>query len=410
MADDSLFRKSALDKLASPERLDVLMQVTSPQGWIALWTIGLVLVAVVGWSVLGRIGERVNGQGMLIHGEGNRLIRAQGSGFLQKLTIKGGQELKPNDIIANIKAESVADTIRTAQAEFDSVNRENGRRASEDQIRYNSVMQQVRDLETARAKTQATLEAKRANLEERRKMLAANLISRRDVNADELEVSGLERDALNLGQQIATLKSSATTIEQSIRAGSSAVTESKFRLDQTRKQASDILNVMSTYAGRVMAVPKRENDKVERDDVIAAVEETGAPLQAVVFVTDLEGPRIKPGMTVQLDMTPTVRREQYGVLLGTVNSVGQYAATPEEVLSVFANETQAQELLKTGSKFLVRVTLARDPNTPSGFGWSSSSGPSMPIVGGMTISSGAIIVDSRRPVCRVLPIEKLCAS
>jgi HlyD family secretion protein len=109
-------------------------------------------------------------------------------------------------------------------------------------------------------------------------------------------------------------------------------------------------------------------------------------------------------------MTPTVRREQYGVLLGTVNSVGQYAATPEEVLSVFANETQAQELLKTGSKFLVRVTLARDPNTPSGFGWSSSSGPSMPIVGGMTISSGAIIVDSRRPVCRVLPIEKLCAS
>jgi HlyD family secretion protein len=410
MAENPLFRKSALDKLASPERLDVLMQVTSPQGWIALWTIALVLAGAIGWSVFGRIGERVNGQGMLIRGDGNRLIRADGTGRLENLRVKNGQAVAPNNIIANIKADSVKDTVDQTRASYDSLRAETDRRTTEDQIKANSIRQQALDLETARQKTEATLATKRAHLVERRKMLADKLISNRDVDADEQEVAGLERDALNLSQQIATLRSNATSVEQGIRNGTSAVVEAKRRLDGMSKSASSVFNVTSTFTGRVMALPKREGDVVQKDDIIAAVEETSAPLQAAIFVSDREGPLIKRGMPVQLDMTPTVRREQYGVLLGTVTSVGQYAATPEEVLSIIANDSQSAEILKSGSKFLVRVALVQNPATPTGLGWSSSLGPSQPMAGGMTVSSGAIIVESRRPLCRVLPIESMCAS
>jgi HlyD family secretion protein len=410
MAENPLFRKSALDKLASPERLDVLMQVTSPQGWIALWTIALVLAGAIGWSVFGRIGERVNGQGMLIRGDGNRLIRADGAGRLENLRVKTGEPVAPRNVIANIKAESVKDTVDIARTTYDSQRAENERRKTEDQIKINSINQQALDLESARQKTEATLAAKRTHLVERRKMLADKLISNRDVDADEQEVAGLERDALNLSQQIATLRSNATAVTQGIRSGDSAVADSLLRLNEMKKSATSVFNVTSTFTGRIMALPKREGDAVQRDDIIAAVEETAAPLQAAIFVSDREGPRIKKGMPVQLDMTPTVRREQYGVLLGTVTSVGQYAATPEEVLSIIANESQAQELLKNGSKFLVRVALVRNPDTPTGLAWSSSLGPTQPIVGGMTVSSGAIVVDSKRPLCRVLPIDMMCAS
>ncbi len=410
MAENPLFRKSALDKLASPERLDVLMQVTSPQGWIALWTIALVLAGAIGWSVFGRIGERVNGQGMLIRGDGNRLIRADGAGRLENLRVKTGEPVAPRNVIANIKAESVKDTVDIARTTYDSQRAENERRKTEDQIKVNSINQQALDLDSARQKTEATLTAKRAHLVERRKMLADKLISNRDVDADEQEVAGLERDALNLGQQIATLRSNATAVMQGIRGGDSAVADSLLRLNEMKKSATSVFNVTSTFTGRIMALPKREGDVVQKDDIIAAVEETAAPLQAAIFVSDREGPRIKKGMPVQLDMTPTVRREQYGVLLGTVTSVGQYAATPDEVLSIIANESQAQELLKSGSKFLVRVALVQNPATPTGLGWSSSLGPTQPIAGGMTVSSGAIIVESRRPVCRVLPIDLMCAS
>ena len=39
-----IFRKSALDRMASPEQLDALMRITSPRGWIALLTIGFLLL------------------------------------------------------------------------------------------------------------------------------------------------------------------------------------------------------------------------------------------------------------------------------------------------------------------------------------------------------------------------------
>ena len=66
MAD--LFRKKAIDKLSSPEQLDTMMQVTSPGGWIALAGLGVILLFAVVWSVVGSIGIRVEGQGILIRG------------------------------------------------------------------------------------------------------------------------------------------------------------------------------------------------------------------------------------------------------------------------------------------------------------------------------------------------------
>src|SRR5690606_25536704 len=114
MSDNSLFRKSALDKLASPERLDVLMQVTSPQGWIALWTVGVVLAAVVGWSIFGSLGERVNGQGLLIRGEANRLILAGGSGTIQSLRVSSGDLVKEGQLVAEIAGATQSEEAATA--------------------------------------------------------------------------------------------------------------------------------------------------------------------------------------------------------------------------------------------------------------------------------------------------------
>ena len=48
---DGLFRKAAIDKVSSPEQLDLLMSVTSPVGWLALLTVGLMLTAVGIWSL-----------------------------------------------------------------------------------------------------------------------------------------------------------------------------------------------------------------------------------------------------------------------------------------------------------------------------------------------------------------------
>ena len=68
MAENQLFRKSAIEKLASPERLDVLMQVTSPVGWVAIGTVAFILACAIVWSVVGSIPTRIDGQGILLRG------------------------------------------------------------------------------------------------------------------------------------------------------------------------------------------------------------------------------------------------------------------------------------------------------------------------------------------------------
>lgn len=60
-----VFRKSALDRLASPEQLDQLVQVTPPQGWAALGILAGVMVAGVLWGWFGSIPMEVTADGLL---------------------------------------------------------------------------------------------------------------------------------------------------------------------------------------------------------------------------------------------------------------------------------------------------------------------------------------------------------
>lgn len=47
-----IFRKVALERLSSPEQLDLLMQVTDPRSWIAFVGLAILLVAAIMWSVV----------------------------------------------------------------------------------------------------------------------------------------------------------------------------------------------------------------------------------------------------------------------------------------------------------------------------------------------------------------------
>ena len=49
-----MFRKAALSKLASPEQLDSLMQVTTGKAWMALAAVLVVITSGLAWGILGR--------------------------------------------------------------------------------------------------------------------------------------------------------------------------------------------------------------------------------------------------------------------------------------------------------------------------------------------------------------------
>jgi HlyD family secretion protein len=69
---------------------------------------------------------------------------------------------------------------------------------------------------------------------------------------------------------------------------------------------------------------------------------------------------------------------------------------------VLRNEQLVKELSHAGSPIEVTADLFRDPNTRSGYRWSSPLGPPIGIFSG-TLCNGNIVVDRKRPVEFVVP-------
>ena len=115
-----LFRKAALDRLASPEQLDVLMEVTSPRAWIALGAVGIILLLVVIWGFFGTVPTKVDGTGILIPGEGLLSVTAGSQGRLITLAVDEGESVSEGDPIARLSQEALELRIRNKREELDS--------------------------------------------------------------------------------------------------------------------------------------------------------------------------------------------------------------------------------------------------------------------------------------------------
>ena len=80
-----IYRKTALDKISSPEQLDKTLKITSPLSWLVL--IGVTLIVVVGviWSFMGSMEETITLEGVLVEPNGVCSVFAEESGKLMEI-------------------------------------------------------------------------------------------------------------------------------------------------------------------------------------------------------------------------------------------------------------------------------------------------------------------------------------
>ena len=109
----------------------------------------------------------------------------------------------------------------------------------------------------------------------------------------------------------------------------------------------------------------------------------------------------KAGMRVRVSPS-TVKREEYGSLLGRVVWAAEFPSTKRGMVRVLGNEALVDRLMEEGPPIQVNVALDRDPATPTGYRWSSSTGPSVEISSG-TLASGSVIVRQERPIHLIIP-------
>lgn len=135
--------------------------------------------------------------------------------------------------------------------------------------------------------------------------------------------------------------------------------------------------VSSPFAGRVVAGSAVDGHVVTPGDELLLIERTDAPddrLVAMLFVPVDRAVGVVPGKSVDLSVS-SAPPGAFGLLRGRVQSVSTYPLLLDQAADLVGGEGAARLYLNGVPTRLVIVDLERDPATPSGYAWSTRSGP-----------------------------------
>ncbi|CAH1216239.1 hypothetical protein PAECIP111893_04081 [Paenibacillus plantiphilus] len=123
--NNNIYRKVSIERLSSPEQLDILMKVTSPKGWLALLAVGLLLISAISWGFFGTMSTKIETEGVLIRPGGLQTIYASTSGLITDLRVVENEYVKKGNVIARVEQpqllqqlEQLAEHLATAEAAY----------------------------------------------------------------------------------------------------------------------------------------------------------------------------------------------------------------------------------------------------------------------------------------------------
>ena len=159
--------------------------------------------------------------------------------------------------------------------------------------------------------------------------------------------------------------------------------------------------VVSPYTGMVVSLQAYPGQFLTPGAPVITVEPLSAPLEATIYLPVEMSNQVRPGQEVQV--TPaTVSVDQYGFMRARVSYVANLPATPESMQAVLQNEFLVQQFAAAGPVIRVQATLVPDRGNPSGYAWSTSSGPDFRISTG-TPCTARIVLSRSAPITYVFP-------
>ena len=102
MEKKEIFRKVSLERLSSPEQLDMLTRVTTSTGWLALVVLGAILAMALVWGFWGSIPIKVRGQGILLSQGGITNVVTLGAGQVTEVVVQANDYVRRGQVVARI--------------------------------------------------------------------------------------------------------------------------------------------------------------------------------------------------------------------------------------------------------------------------------------------------------------------
>ena len=408
---ESIYRQSALDRMANPERLDASLALVARPTWLLLAAITLAIGFGLIWAIVTQAPVKIQARGILIDRTGLAEVVAADAGRIEAVLVAPGEAVRVGQPVARVARTELSRELSEARAKLaDAQARyarlqgfygsQGAREAGADSIHLSTI-----------GDSRAALVARARFLEEKLGKMNA-LVGRGFIQKDrmvdvQIELADVREKTANLGESALRVRVDAT--KRAGETGLALLDEQRVIDEQQRLIArlgarlGDEQLVRSTHDGRVTEIKVNAGDVIAAGTALATVapEAGSGSLIALLYVPTADGKRIEPGMAAEIVPT-TVERAVYGHIRGTVVSVAPLPATAQGMRRVLQNDQLVAELTAGGAPIEVRIALVRDPANPSGFGWSASHGPRTRISAGSGVA-GAVVVDRKRVIGMLLP-------
>jgi HlyD family secretion protein len=407
-----IFRSVALERLSSPEQLDQLMAVTTPRGWLLLIGVGALLATALVWGVLGSVPERIAGQGILTRSGGVLEVEAAADGKVTDVSVRVGDHVSQGQVIARIDRQDLGLRIQQARSLVAEL-----RGRYEQQRRFGA-----QDVETSEAYLAQRREQLRASIEagestlgrldeqiaSQEELLAQGLITRQRLSETQQQRNQQEERVRQSRSELVQLNAERGQVQnqaqKSAQESEAALRDAERELERLENELRTTSEVTSPYTGLVLEVMAEQGTMVTRGQPMLTVSLDGKAvkgLEAIIYIPSVHGKKIKPGMDVQIAPN-TVKKEEFGYLMGKVTYVSDFPVTPQGMARVLKNEHLVTALSGDDAPYEIHVDLLPDGDNVSTYRWTSSEGPPLRIQSG-TMASAGVVVERRRPILMVIP-------
>ncbi|MBT4770710.1 MAG: NHLP bacteriocin system secretion protein [Rhodospirillaceae bacterium] len=406
-----IFRSEALKKLRDPEQLDTVIKLTTPRGWMSLYIVLFIVVALIVWGFLGGIPSRVSGLGMIRDSKSVIYdVSATAEGWVEAVHVKIGDRVIEGDKIVTLrlpdtetKKKSALTTLEILRQQYDEqsafTEKDVSGRAQNTEKQVSAMQESIKD-------TQQELNFYRDLYKVQEDELKKGYITRQTFEQTKVQISTAEQTIRDTRNKILQARTDQVEFKNDQKRTLAQMEQQIVQAENTLKEIETTLDtekvITSPVEGRVTEIDTKLNAQVGLGAQLAVIQKSGEELIVTAFFQIGKGKKVLVGMKAEISPA-SVERDIYGVIRGRVTAVSELPESQAGIMEIFGNLSVAEDMMKAGPPLKITIELDEDPKTFSGLKWSSSKGPPVIITPGTTAFT-TITVEEKRPIDYVIPI------
>ena len=364
----SLFRKTALDALSTPEQLNQPLELMRPTQWVLLISLTVFSATILLWSIFGRIPIRISGKGVLIKPNSLTVVQSETNGQIINLSAEVSDCLNKGDLMASIDPVSQDIEIKAAQ------------------LRLNQMISQD---STQDALGDKQLKQLQSDIGRVKHLSKEGALSTDEINRRNRELTQLQYE----------MEAANSQREQNVKEQQNQILSRQEEIERTSL-------IRAPISGCVVDRGIHRGEVVQPGATLFTLQKKGnsEDLESLAFFPAKDGKRLKVGQRLRVSPT-TTKQQRHGGIEGSIAKISLLPIRDEAIVKRLGVRSLLDSVSSQQGAALIEVstTLERDAGTPSGYDWGGSIGPSMQLTAGTT-TKVRVLVEERRPISYIIPI------